>query len=337
MRGANVVRNAKRWLPGILITAIALFIVFRLANWKELSTSLQAFSAKYFLAVFLLTTLFILFRAFCWKIVLNNSLSVWQAFWGINIGYVLNNLFPFRAGEVGKSILMGQFSGKGTFHAVSVMVIERVFDILFAASFLLITLPFALDMDWVKPIAIITLVIVAAGILIMFLLGRNKDRAQILIENIGNRWNFSKKYIVPQVESLLNGLSVLANPVLFIGSLLLVGASWIVAVVQYFYAMTAIAPNAPLWWGMFTNSVLAMGIAIPAAPASLGVFEASIVGALAILKINASAALAYGVFMHFMQFVVTGFYGVAGLIWQRKSLFDLFKETQSASKSQTAE
>jgi len=130
--------------------------------------------------------------------------------------------------------------------------------------------------------------------------------------------------VVPQVEALLGGLSVLQRPWRFLACFLLIGLTWVVAVVQYYLALQVIVPGAPFWWGAFVDAGLAMGVAVPSSPAALGVWEASIVGVLAILKVDTSSALAYAIFMHFMQFVVTIFYSLAGVLVSGSKVGDLF-------------
>jgi uncharacterized membrane protein YbhN (UPF0104 family) len=89
-----------------------------------------------------------------------------------------------------------------------------------------------------------------------------------------------------------------------------------------------LVPNPPFWWGIFADSILAMGIAVPSAPAALGVFEASLVGALSILGISNSSALAYAIIMHFMQFIITGILGFYAISKQGRSLRSLFSSAQ---------
>jgi len=108
----------------------------------------------------------------------------------------------------------------------------------------------------------------------------------------------------------------------------------LVAITQYFTIMLAIAPNAHYWWGIFTDAVLALGIAIPSAPAALGTFEAAIVGALTILGINETLGLGYAITLHFIQFVVTGVLGMIGLLRQGRSLGALFKDLRNRDEEE---
>jgi glycosyltransferase 2 family protein len=76
------------------------------------------------------------------------------------------------------------------------------------------------------------------------------------------------------------------------------------------------------------NAVLAMGVAIPAAPSALGVFEASIVAALAILGVT-EGALGYAILMHIFQFALTGVFGFWALFQEGRSLTSIFGEIQA--------
>jgi hypothetical protein len=93
-----------------------------------------------------------------------------------------------------------------------------------------------------------------------------------------------------------------------------------------------IVANPPFWWGIFADSVLAMGIAVPSAPAAIGVFEAALVGALSLLGVSTSLALAYAIMMHFLQFLITGILGFYAISKEGRSLQKLFAEVQFRKK-----
>ncbi len=317
------------WLPGVIITLVVAAILLKFSNWDSLSTSLLKFRPGIFAAIFLLTTLWLSIRAFMWKLLINQPVRWRLTFWGLNVGYLLNNLLPLRAGEIGKSILVGERSGVGSFHVISTVIIERAFDLFFAAGMMLATLPMALGLDSARPIAIFTLAAVALGFLVLFLISRNHIWVKAQAERLGKRWNFFQRVVVPQLDALINGLSVLQNPGRFLACLGLIGATWVIAVLQYYLALQVIAPGAPLWWGAFVNAALAMGVAVPSAPAALGVWEGAIVGALAILNVDTSSALAYAIFMHFMQFTVTAFYSLAGVLFSGEKITAIFRSNAS--------
>lgn len=332
---SSLSRSVGRWLPGVVISLIALFVVFRLAQWEELGPAIARIPLQFIVGAILLTLLFLGVRAIAWRAILGGKASPAQTFWAINQGYLLNNIFPFRAGEFGRALLLAQATGLQPARVLSSIIIERAFDLAIAAGMLLATLPLALGMAWARSVAIITLLVVIGALLVLYTMSRNRSWVTRVVERIGARWGFVRRVVLPQLESLLEGLAALSEPRLFITSLFWIGMSWVVAMSTYYFFLLPINPDAPFWWGVFTDAVLAMGIAIPSAPAALGTFEASIVGALTILGIDQTAALAYAITLHFIQFVVTGILGLTALLRQGKSVGNFFRDIQARRINQT--
>lgn len=330
-------QEVRRWLPGLVISLIAIFVVLKVIDWNELLKALASFNPLYVALTVLATLIFLLVRGMAVKTLLEDKVSFKQAFLAVNAGYLLNNIFPLRAGELGRAALLGQTSGLGMIHVLSTIVIERAFDLAIAAGLLLSTLPLALEMDWARPVAMITLVIVIAMLAAMFLVARYRDIVHRWVHKLGARVGWVERFILPQLDSLLRGLSVLVKPSRFLLALFWIGLSWVIAVAEYYILLLSLAPDAPLWWGAFVDSVLALGIAVPSAPGALGVFEAAIVGALSILGFTPESGLAYAVIIHFQQWIVTGVLGAYGLISQGKSLTTFFKDLRTRAVTRDAD
>jgi glycosyltransferase 2 family protein len=239
---------------------------------------------------------------------------------------MLNNIFPLRAGEIGRAVFMGSAAKVNPFHVLSTVVIERAFDLVMAAILILSTLPLALGQDWMRPVATITLVLVVGILVVLFLMARYRSKVHDIAASLGSRWPLFQKYVIPQVDSLLEGLTALTSLKRFLTVLFWEILCWTIWVTIYFIGIRVIAPGAPFWWAMFADSLLALGVAIPSAPAALGVYEATMVAALSILKIEYNSALAYAFLMHFVQFGMTGVLGVWGLIRQGKSFATLWSD-----------
>jgi uncharacterized membrane protein YbhN (UPF0104 family) len=167
---------------------------------------------------------------------------------------------------------------------------------------------------------------VVGMLVVLFLMARYRERVHLISTRLGQRWTLVQKYIIPQVDALLEGLQSLTSPRRFLLVLLLVIFNWAVWILMYFVGIRAMVQNAPLWWAMFADSLLALGVAIPSAPAALGVYEASMVAALSILGVAYTLSLAYAFLMHFIQFIITGIFGLWGLAREGKSLSNLWAE-----------
>ncbi len=332
-RKSSLWNKVKSWLPGVVISLVAMFIVFRLANWNDLKSAFTNINPIFIVAASTLTVLFCLTRAFAWRILLDRKASISQTFFGVNAGYLLNNLFPLRAGEIGRAILLGQSTGLGTFHVLSTIIIERAFDLAFAALLLISSLPLALGLSWAKPVAFTTLILVIIGLTILFLIARNTGAVHNWVLQGPGKYSVVKKYLLPYLDNLLEGLGSLTKPNMFLSAVFWIAVSWFVGVVNYYIVILSMVPHAPFWWGVLIDSILAMGIALPSAPAALGVFEASLVAALSLVGIDPTIALAYAVVMHFIQFAVTGILGMIGLMKDGRSLGSIFKAAQSQKET----
>ncbi|NMC54653.1 MAG: flippase-like domain-containing protein [Chloroflexi bacterium] len=330
-----MIRKAGRWLPGVFISIVLLVVVFRVAKWDDLGDAFTYIRWPYILAALALTMASLLTKSAAWRTLLGNAPGYWQTFFIVNEGYFLNNILPFRAGEVGRAIFMGQSSKKGAMHVISTIVIERAFDVAMAASLLLATLPLTLGMAEAKSAAVTTMILVVAGFGALFLMARFNEQVKDLVNRVGGRWPLVQKWIVPRIDSLLEGLKVLTRPSQFFAAVAWSLVTWVFWVGIYYVMLLSIAPNAPLWWGAFVDSFLAMGMAIPSAPAGLGVFEASIVFALSLLKVDAAKALAYAISLHFMQFVTTAIFGLIGLLREGRSISVLFEGMEKKEQPDT--
>ncbi len=217
--------------------------------------------------------------------------------------------------------------------SLSTIVIERAFDLVMAAILVLSTLPLALGQDWMRPVATVTLVIVVGMLALLFLMARYREKVHQISIRLGQRWKLVQKYIIPQVDALLEGLQALTSPRRFLLVLFWVVLNWLLWIFIYYIGILAIAPAAPFWWAMFADALLALGVAIPSAPAALGVYEASMVAALTILGVAYAPALAYAFLMHFIQFLITAVFGFWGLAREGKSLSNLWTEIRMAKNS----
>ena len=328
-------RQLIRWLPGAIISAIAIYAVVRFTRGQNIGEALRSVTPGFVLSLIVLELLSLIVRSVAWKTILGNNVSVVTAFFGVSEGYFLNNVFPFRLGELGRALFVGKASQLGTMHVLSTILIERAFDVVYAASILLITLPLVVGSQFIKPIAITAFVVVIAALIALFLISINRERFHTWIQSRNFRSAFIKNRILPQVNKLLDGLSALAHPGQFFLSLMWIGLTWAVWVALYYLTIRQLSPAAPAWWGGFIASMIALGVAIPSAPANVGVYEATIVGAFAILGVTNTSALAYAIVLHLAQVIVTTAFGLWGMIRDGQSFSTIFSSLMNKKESES--
>lgn len=325
-------KKTLRWLPGVFISAIAIYAVIRFSHMQDIRIALRSVKLSFILVILCLAILSLVVRGIAWRTILGNKVSLKATFFGVSEGYFLNNLFPFRAGELGRALFVGRSSGLGTMHVLSTILIERAFDIVFAAGIVLLTLPFVVGANWIKPIAFAAFIVVILGLVLLFLIANNREKFQSWLGKRNFRSKFINNKVFPQITKIIDGMSALVKPSQFLLSVFWIGICWVIWMVMYYYTVTQLVPTAPLWWGLFIAGLLALGVAIPSAPAALGVYEGSLVGGLALLGIPSGSALAYAVILHLVQIVVTAIFGLWGLIREGQNLSSLFSSLSGQKK-----
>ena len=321
----NLWKKSSKWLPGLLISIIAISILFSIVDIKDVIEAAKLIEIKFFLIAIAITFVSLITKSFVWRSILNVKVSIKDTFFIINQGYFLNNILPLKAGELGRAVLMNQKTGKGVMYMFSSIVIERAIDVGFAAGLFLVTLPLTTQMESNKSFATIMLCAVIFGFIALFFIARFHEKISAWIEKILVKWEWGFRVIFPRIESFLDGFQVITHPLHFLKVLLWSTATWASWVMLYYIVLLAIAPQAPFWWGAFINGLLALGAAVPSAPAGLGVYEASMVGALSILNVDQSLALAYAISMHFIQIVITGIFGSIGFMRSKISIASLLR------------
>lgn len=317
------------WLPGLLVSALALTALARLADWRQvgriwLGLPWWVFSLGWALFIISMFT-----RVFAWRVMLRAQVGWRRALFALNEGYLLNNVFPMRAGELGRALLLRERSGLGTFFVLSTIVIERAFDLALAAAVLLMTIPLALAADWAAPAALTSLAVVTAALGLLYLAARHRTRWTPWISRFLERWPPLRALIWPRLEATLDGFALLTAPRQFLLALAGMMLTWGLAVVEYAFLLRFFAPQAAWWWGAFVLGAAAVGVALPSAPAALGVFEAAVVGALALLDVPYEPALAYAVLVHALHFLTTTLIGAYALLQDGESLSSLWRRTRT--------
>jgi uncharacterized protein (TIRG00374 family) len=316
-----------KWLPGILISAVIIYILIRNVNLDDLTNTLKSFGIETTILIILLVILSIAARSMAWRVMIGKKASFQDSFFAISVGYMLNNIIP-RSGEIGKAVLMGASTEYGTLHILSTVVVERALDLAIAAGMFLSTLPLALQMEWLKPIAVILLLVVIFALVVLFIMANNKKIVSSWINKKGENNPFIQKYILPGLDSLLNGFSILTKPGQFILSLFWIGICWTLWAFLYFLAIRTFVPQAPFWWAIFAQAVLAMGIALPSAPAGAGVFEGALVLALSVLGFRQSDSLGMALVLHVIQIVISFILGGIGMLCQGWTLKKLIAQVR---------
>ena len=303
-----------------LIALVALIYFIDLGEVKE--DLLQA-DYRYLIPVLALFILALMTRAFAWRILLLDAIPYRDVFLTLNAGYLLNNILPLRLGELGRALILGRH-GLGFWRVLSTILVERAFDFAIIAGMLLTTLPFVTGASQAYKVAIAVIGIVLIGFVVFYLLARYRDRVLRIYELFTERWPGLSLIGEDRLKSFITGLAALTDVRRFLSVLFWMLVNWGLAILAQYLLLLAFIPSAELIWVVFGQAVVALGVALPSAPAYIGVLEAAWVAALSLVGVEPSTALAFAVSSHLINITVTGVFGVYALVTEGESLVRLY-------------
>jgi uncharacterized protein (TIRG00374 family) len=322
-----MLKDSKRWLPGVVISLILIIILYRAVDWNSLVTALKAMDLRFLVLHGIFYFALIGARSMASRALLENRPSFRDSFVVMMQGYLLNNVLPFRLGELGRAYLLGRKTGLGTSNSLPAVILERFYDLAFAALILMATLPFVLKgVDWARPVSFWTLTLVTIGLLSLHLIARFRIPIKAWIDHAARRVAFIEKHILPQVDSFLDGLAVLTNTRLFATSLLWMALTWAFGIIDQYVLLQGLLKGAPLLYSTFALGASSFAGAIPSLPSGLGVYEAAVVGALAYLGVDSGIALALAVIHHIAHIVYSGVIGFYGFSRDDIGLIEMYNK-----------
>jgi glycosyltransferase 2 family protein len=280
-----------------------------------------------------LATLTFPMRLFRWRLLLRSetgaplpAMPLWHA---IAIGFMANNLLPFRAGELVRTFAATKLSGARFTAAISSIAVERVFDGLACVALLgvgLLTsdLPPGVMVGGIslaraaQVAGILSIgALAAAGAVVAF-----PTAAERLIRRMLPAGRMADR-LISAIEGLRHGLASLRSPALLVGVSLWSLALWLVNALAFYVSFAAF--DIPVGFGgaLLLQGVVVIGISVQLTPGFVGQFEAAIVAALALYGVSNDVASSYAIAFHGATFIPITLAGAWSLARTPVALSDL--------------
>jgi glycosyltransferase 2 family protein len=324
----------KKWQfwVGVLISAVFLYFSLRGLKlgdfWKAIQTAnywwILPGVAVYFVAVWV--------RAWRWHYLLGpiKKIPTSRMFPVTCIGYMGNNIYPARAGEVLRAVILKRKEGVPISASLATIIIERIFDGVVMLAFVFVNLPqlaklASSNSGFVGDIQTLSLwgVGIFAAVLIVFLLAAMFPK---ITAKIGQGFidRFLPKRLREQTSGImlkfLDGLASLRSPfnvlMVFLTSVLI----WLLETIKYWLVMHAFAFSVSFFALMLMNGIVNLATTIPSAPGYIGTFDAPGIAVLTAYGVEQSLAAGYTLVLHvalWLPITVLGAYFMAreGIRW----------------------
>jgi uncharacterized membrane protein YbhN (UPF0104 family) len=340
-----------RLLPGLLLSAVAIFALIVQVDWRETFRALGRADLRVMGPAVALIPCAMLTRAVAWRCLMRNTVPLRKAFWVLNISYMLSGFLPFRLGDVARAYLVsrpegGDAGGSGAENAgvksasplvsggtaLSAVAIERTFDMIFAAMLVLLVFPAfsgnAASGGWL----ISSVGLAALGFLALLLLGAWSARIMHAAEGLAGRIPILRPALKP-LEHFLEGLRQVRDLRYSLPAFLWLAVTLLLWAAEYWIVLRGFFPTAPVYWGLLSLVGGLIAVALPASPSSLGVYELSMTVILTAGGLARESAVAYAISLHVLNIIALSLLGLLGLVAERQSMGSILSVAQKAEGS----
>lgn len=295
----------KRWQfwLGIAISAVFLYLALRgldlVEVWYNIRTArywwLIPGVAIYFFGVWA--------RTWRWHYMLRpvKTVPLVRLFPIVCIGYMGNNIYPARIGEVIRAFVLRGTEGVSVSVSLATILVERIFDGVTMLLFVFVGLPLAPSIpgDWRRFVIIFSLLFFGA-LGVFFAVAVSPRTAQRV-------YNWFIDHLVPTrfrepirgfADRFMEGLAFLRSPrdvaMIFVTSLVV----WLAETGKYWFVMHAFDFEVSFFVLMLMNGVVNLFTTIPSAPGYIGTFDEPGIEILKAFGVEGSIAAAYTLVLH---------------------------------------
>jgi glycosyltransferase 2 family protein len=260
----------------------------------------------------------LILRAYRWRILFDDpaTVPIRDSFAAINVGLMFGNLLPSRAGEVPRVFALRRTTGLSAFEIGATVVVERLLDTFVLAIFGAALWPLFPGEAWVRALGLVCVGVIVGFLALLAAVAVFRGRFAALLLGMLRRlpWVSDERALSVQ-RALGAGSAILLRPKRLIEVLVITVVVWGMGVLAIWLLFPAfdldVGGSAP-WLILVAN---AFAITLPAGPAGVGVFEASIQAALIAYNVSASTALSYAVVLHATNFLPVILIGAASSWW----------------------
>lgn len=318
------------WL-GVLISVVFIWLALRGLRLNQFRDVVQHANywwllpgiAVYFVAVWA--------RAWRWHYLLGpiKKIPTNSMFPITAIGYMGNNVYPARAGEVLRAVVLKRKEGVSVSASLATIIVERIFDGVVMLAFIFVNLPELAKLTGasgfvgnIQQVAVIGTG-VFIGALVIFLVAAMFPPLTIKI----GQWLVD--HLMPArfrqetselMHKFLDGLASLRSPLnilmVFVTSIVI----WLLETGKYWFVMHAFNFNISFFALMLMNGIVNLATSIPSAPGYIGTFDAPGIAVLTAYGVDQATAAGYTLVLHvalWLPITLLGAYFLAreGIHW----------------------
>lgn len=234
------------------------------------------------------------------------------------IGYMGNNVYPFRSGEALRIFLLRRDHGVPVVKAATTVIVERVFDGLVMLTFIVIPLSLTdIASDDVQRVVTFAAPLFLSALAVFFALAAKPSILRLLTKH-GSRFLPGKLAgLVQRIsEEIIDGLEGLRSPSDLAGAVIASYVTWAIEASVYWIVMLAFNIDSGYLVALMVVGTVNLAGLLPASPGMIGVFEFFARAVLVAAGIAEELAAGYAVTVHLVIWLPVTVVGFTFLVRQ---------------------
>lgn len=301
----------KKWQfwVGILISAGFIYLAVQHLDLPAVWQSLKHAQYWWLLPGIVVYFVGVWVRAWRWHYLLRplKKISTKSMFPIVTIGYMGNNIYPARAGEVLRAAVLKQKEDVAISSSLATIIVERIFDGVVMLGFVFVNLPELAKLTTnsgfignIQQIAIWGVVIFIGALLVFLLAAMFPAKTEVIVNLLINKllplkW---RKKVSDVIFRFLVGLEALRSPqdalMIFFTTVII----WLLETAKYWFVMHAFSFQVSFFALMLMNGIVNLATTIPSAPGYIGTFDGPGIAVLVAYGIAPEIATGYTLVLH---------------------------------------
>ena len=297
------------------MATLCLYFAFKQVNLEDINKAISNANIYYILIALLTTYITFILRSIRWKILLDSrqNLKLNKYISTTHIGYFLNNILPFRAGDLGRAKLLSNHSNEIKFSfVVGSLVAEKIIDLWMIGFFSIYLIFFGFNdvLGLEFSIGILLLYIITS--LIIF--GNNS-----VANKIQNQFSITKNFV--------DGYLLVSKNKLKLGAVsMLLWCSFVAYMVALLKSI-----NIHLSFEQYIGITIITGIvtSLPIAPAAIGTYHLAVIYFLSLYGIEIEQSQTAAILLHSIFLLYTIVLGYFYLSFEKVELKSLINDNKN--------
>ncbi len=314
--GARSGRNSdcksmkKHFVIGLLISAVFLYLAARNVDFPEVAAALSRANYWWLIPGVAFMFISLIIRAYRWHFFMEpiKNVPLRPLFSAMMIGYMANNVFPLRLGEVMRALAIGRSAQISRASAFATIIVERIIDILSLLVILGFTVFFHKFPPEIKQAGLI-IFFGALGIIgfIVLLMEKTEATLRWVKKLSGFLPKRAQEFVQHLLRSFLAGFEIFRHTHHYFSIIVQSIVLWVlyagIIYVTFFAFNIKLENDAIIVASLVILVMISIGIMIPSSPGFVGTYHYLAMQGLALFGVPESDALSFAIVLHISNYI----------------------------------